>query len=204
MARSKGTLSLASNIEPSMNAPLDGRTVVNLLSDLTASGSYPYYYEGMIVSCKENHKVYQLIGNDPTVADNWSEVGSGSSGIDNVVEGYYKESDGKFYKESTYTTEIIGETGKIYISVDINKSYRWDGTNFVRLDQESFEDIITTTAPLSPSDGDIIFYAGTVTVDFPNSPAIYKYDGTNSKWDVQTDMEEITALEVDAIWDNVP
>ena len=51
MARQKGTLSLASNIEPSMNAPLDGRIVVNLLSDLTASGSYPYYYEGMIVFC---------------------------------------------------------------------------------------------------------------------------------------------------------
>ena len=80
MARTKGTLSLASNIEPSMNAPLDGRTVVNAVADLTASGSFPYFYEGMIVSVKANHKIYQLIGNDPTVSANWEEVGSGSGG----------------------------------------------------------------------------------------------------------------------------
>ena len=59
MARQKGTLSLASNIEPSMNAPLDGRSVVNTVADLTASGSFPYFYEGMIVSCKSDHKIYQ-------------------------------------------------------------------------------------------------------------------------------------------------
>lgn len=79
MARQKGTLSLASNIEPSMNAPLDGRSVVNTVSDLTASGSFPYFYEGMIVSVKGNHKIYQLIGDDPTVSSNWEEVGTGSA-----------------------------------------------------------------------------------------------------------------------------
>ena len=32
--------------------------------------------------------------------------------VDDVVEGYL--SSGKFYKESAHTTEIAGESGKIY------------------------------------------------------------------------------------------
>lgn len=53
--------------------------------------------------------------------------------VDDVIEGYYKEADGKFYEESTYTTEIIGETGKIYLSLDTNKTYRWSGSAFVTI-----------------------------------------------------------------------
>lgn len=82
MARQKGTLSLASNIEPGMNAPLDARETVNLLADLTTAASFPYYYEGMQVYCKENKKTYKLIGDDTTDSENWQEIGSGGSGSD--------------------------------------------------------------------------------------------------------------------------
>ena len=51
--------------------------------------------------------------------------------VDDVIEGYYNATDGKFYEESTYTTEITGETGKIYVSLDTNKTYRWSGSAFV-------------------------------------------------------------------------
>lgn len=50
-----------------------------------------------------------------------------------IVEGYYNTTDGKFYEESTYTTEITGETGKIYISLDTNVQYRYDGSNYVTI-----------------------------------------------------------------------
>jgi hypothetical protein len=53
--------------------------------------------------------------------------------VDDIVEGYYKESDGKFYKESTYTTEITGESGKIYLSLDTEIPYRWSGSAFVAI-----------------------------------------------------------------------
>ena len=53
--------------------------------------------------------------------------------VDDVIEGYYNPIDGKFYEESTYQTEIAGERGKIYISLDTDKSYRWSGTVFVEL-----------------------------------------------------------------------
>jgi hypothetical protein len=51
--------------------------------------------------------------------------------VDDVAEGYYKSADGKFYKEAAFTTLIPGETGKIYVSLDTNKTYRWTGTVFV-------------------------------------------------------------------------
>ncbi|WP_210150161.1 hypothetical protein [Chryseobacterium scophthalmum] len=51
--------------------------------------------------------------------------------VDDVLEGYYKSADGKFYKEAAYTNLIAGETGKIYVSLDTNKTYRWTGTTFV-------------------------------------------------------------------------
>ena len=53
-------------------------------------------------------------------------VDESSSGEDDVINGYYNTVDGKFYEESTYTTEITGEVGKIYISIDTNIQYRWD------------------------------------------------------------------------------
>ncbi len=53
--------------------------------------------------------------------------------IDDVIDGYYNDTDGKFYEDSTYTTEIVGESGKIYISVDTDIQYRWTGTTFAAL-----------------------------------------------------------------------
>lgn len=76
MSRTKGTLGLSSNIEPSMNAPLDGREVTGTKTDLTSTSAFPYFYEGMTVYVKDEQKSYQLKGADPTDASNWVEVGS--------------------------------------------------------------------------------------------------------------------------------
>jgi len=51
--------------------------------------------------------------------------------VDDVIEGYY--SGGKFYEESAHTTEITGETGKIYTDLSTNKTYRWSGSAFVEI-----------------------------------------------------------------------
>lgn len=51
--------------------------------------------------------------------------------VDDVLEGYL--SGGKFYKESAHTTEITGESGKIYTDLATNKTYRWSGTAFVEI-----------------------------------------------------------------------
>jgi hypothetical protein len=48
--------------------------------------------------------------------------------VDDVIEGYFYNS--KFYKESGHTTEITGETGKIYVDLSTNKTYRWGGNSY--------------------------------------------------------------------------
>lgn len=49
--------------------------------------------------------------------------------VDDVVEGYYH--NGKFYTTAAHTTEITGETGKIYIDLSTEISYRWGGNIYV-------------------------------------------------------------------------
>ena len=48
--------------------------------------------------------------------------------VDDVIEGYL--SGGKFYSDSGKTTEIAGETGKIYVDLTSSKTYRWSGTAY--------------------------------------------------------------------------
>ncbi|EET60438.1 hypothetical protein BRYFOR_07634 [Marvinbryantia formatexigens DSM 14469] len=49
--------------------------------------------------------------------------------VDDVIEGYLNA--GKFYKEAAHTTEIAGESGKIYVDLQTEKTYRWSGTTYV-------------------------------------------------------------------------
>lgn len=83
MSRTKGTYTLTSNIEPKVGAPLDARTIVKLLADLTASNTFEYPYKGMKVFVEENNKSYTLVGSDPTVSTNWIEDNSGGHTIKN-------------------------------------------------------------------------------------------------------------------------
>lgn len=53
--------------------------------------------------------------------------------VDDVIEGYLSE--GKFYKENSYETEITGESGKIYTDLTTNKTYRWSGTIFTEISE---------------------------------------------------------------------
>ena len=49
--------------------------------------------------------------------------------VDDVIEGYYYED--KFYSDAAHTTEITGETGKIYVDLDTGRSFRWSGTVYI-------------------------------------------------------------------------
>lgn len=51
----------------------------------------------------------------------------------NVEEGYFNETDNKFYKEADYTTEITGKNKTIYISLNTDLPYYFNGTSFVAL-----------------------------------------------------------------------
>lgn len=51
--------------------------------------------------------------------------------VDDTIEGYLYNS--KFYKETAHTTQITGESGKIYVDLATNKTYRWSGSAFVEI-----------------------------------------------------------------------
>lgn len=51
--------------------------------------------------------------------------------VDDALEGYL--ADGKFYEEAEHTTEITAESGKIYVDLATNKTYRWSGTTYVEI-----------------------------------------------------------------------
>ena len=57
--------------------------------------------------------------------------------VDDVIEGYLNETDGKFYATKTagdpsptYSDEITAEGGKIYVNLENMKTYRWGGSAY--------------------------------------------------------------------------
>ena len=53
--------------------------------------------------------------------------------VDDTIEGYLY--DGKWYSDAQHTTEVPGETGKIYVELTTNKTYRWSGSAFVEISE---------------------------------------------------------------------
>lgn len=60
--------------------------------------------------------------------------------VDDVIEGYYY--NGQFYSDSEHTQEITPETGKIYVDLDTNKTYRWGGTTYVEISQSTIHKFV--------------------------------------------------------------
>lgn len=80
MARTKGMLNLSGNLEVNAGAPLDARSVVPTLADLTVAANFQYKYIGMTVTVQATGDMYVLTANDVTVAANWKQIGSGGGG----------------------------------------------------------------------------------------------------------------------------
>ena len=53
--------------------------------------------------------------------------------VDDVIEGYKSGAD--FFEDSAHTAskKITGETGKIYVDLSTNVTYRWSGTAYVEI-----------------------------------------------------------------------
>lgn len=134
MARIEGTLKLSSTIEPRVAAPLDARSRVSTLADLTAVSTFPYAYQGMEVYVENEKKKYMLVGDDPTNSSNWTE--SGGSGKDIQVEvmptasasevgniyQYVGETNLSFTKGYFYECVSDGETTPTYSWKEIDSS----------------------------------------------------------------------------------
>lgn len=60
--------------------------------------------------------------------------------VDDIIEGYYY--NGQFYTDSAHTKLITPETGKIYVDLNTNKTYRWSGTTYVEISQSTIHKFI--------------------------------------------------------------
>ena len=203
MARQKGSANLAATIEVLAGGALDARTTVPTEADLIVANNFPYPYVGLFTVVQATGDIWVLTNMDVTDIEHWHKVGSG--GADNVVEGYYNETDGKFYEESTYTTEIIGADKTLYISLDTNLLYRFDGTDFVVLSAQG-QTVQVDTMPTASADelGNIYQYIGTTTSTYTNG-MFYKCitDGVTYSWQyiptTKNETVSITQAQFDAL-----
>lgn len=95
MAREKGLFQFSGNFEVTKAAPLDTRTVVDTLAELTVSDTWKvdgkvWLYDGIVVAVKENKGLYMLTGMaaDPTAyssLDNWNRIDASAAHIDLVT-----------------------------------------------------------------------------------------------------------------------
>lgn len=53
--------------------------------------------------------------------------------VDDTIEGYLY--NGGWYSDSSHTQSVTGETGKIYVELTTNKTYRWSGSGFVEISE---------------------------------------------------------------------
>lgn len=73
-------LNLSGNLEVNAGAPLDARTVVPTVADLTIASNFQYKYVGMPVVVQATGDMYILLANDVTDIANWKLSGSGGGG----------------------------------------------------------------------------------------------------------------------------
>ena len=122
-----------------------------------SNGWYPYADEGgagdMLKSLYDPAEKEEqvLTEGDKGAAGGVASLDSGGkvpasqlpSYVDDTIEGYLDS--GTFYEDSSLTTPITGETGKVYIDLTsgANKSYRWTGSVYVRIDDISASEIKT-------------------------------------------------------------
>ena len=66
--------------------------------------------------------------------------------VDDVLEGYVADDLSKFYKDSTKSSEYTPETGKIYVDLTNNKTYRWAGTKYAVISETIAIGETSTTA----------------------------------------------------------
>jgi hypothetical protein len=88
--------------------------------------------------------------------------------VDDVIEGYYNAPT--FYSNAGLTTPIVPETGKIYVDLLANKSYRWSGSVYIQISNAiSSIDELTDVTVTSPLNGQLL-----------------QYNLTTSQWENQT------------------
>ena len=77
--RRKGALAMDRSVELSQKLPLDARAMVRTKEELLDPDSFSTNgYNGMVVACREEQKLYMLIDqNNPTLEASWKDMSAG-------------------------------------------------------------------------------------------------------------------------------
>ena len=59
--------------------------------------------------------------------------------VDDILEGHLYNA--KFYEDSNHTKQITGESGKIYVDLTTNYSYRWSGSTYIKIESVDIQSI---------------------------------------------------------------
>lgn len=159
MARELGSFTFSGNFEVAKKGALDARTFCPTYADLLAFTAGNFIYNGHLVSVWDTdvskRGVYRCINeNDLSNAASWQKVGDDIdlSAVEkiaskNVANGYAGlDANGLVPSVilPSYVDDVIeranlaampatGETGKIYVALDNNKTYRWSGSTYVEI-----------------------------------------------------------------------
>lgn len=85
MARQKGTANLAASLEVLAGAPLDARSLVDTVADLTVTSNFPYPYVGMTVTVKATGDKYVLMALPVSQSANWKKQGGSDITVDDAL-----------------------------------------------------------------------------------------------------------------------
>lgn len=202
-------------VSPEENVPI--LYIGNTTNDFTQGGIYVYdgtdwilinvasveltlaEYQTLPKATQENGTIYFI-----------TDAG-GSGGEGSIVEGYYNTADGKFYEEDTYTTEIHGSDGDIYIALDTNMLYRYDAVNteFVQIAGSGSGAAIKYVSTLPTTNIEDIIYAMTthnsataeVAADFLDDNELFvRTDNGDNYTYTAADGKEIEASEDDTTY----
>ena len=106
--------------------------------------------------------------------------------VDDVIEGYY--SAPTFYSNAGLTTPIVPETGKIYVDLLANKSYRWSGSIYIQISNAiSSIDELTDVTVSSPLNGQLLQYNTTTSQWENQSITVGTGDMQKSTYDTDND-----------------
>ena len=109
MARNKGTFNFSANLEPKVQAPLDARTVVDTVAELTQAATWQdanndvWLFDGLVVSVAQTGELYMLTAKDAyTSAASWKRIDAGETEGKSVITlGYIAK-----YMDSPVGTDV--------------------------------------------------------------------------------------------------
>ena len=181
------------NVIPSPNASIEG-AIIQYIGATNATYTNGYYYQCVETPVGSGTYVWVQKNVQPN---------NGGGGGDGVVDGYYNPLNQLFYEDSAFLNPITGENNTIYIDLNTNGLYRYNGAIFIKV-SSSAESIQVSTIPTADSTqlNKIYQYIGATDTNYTNG-YFYKctFDGTNYQWVNIPTQDSYTKAEIGALSD---